>query len=88
MTDKHERKKMIGVVTSDRMHKSIVVRVGRIARHPKYFRYIKKFNTFKAHDEKNMAKIGDTVKIEETRPISKDKRWKLIEIVKKADTEK
>jgi len=81
-----QRKTRIGVVTSNRMQKTIVVRVTTLARHALYHRVIKHANSFKAHDERNEARIGDVVKIMETRPLSKDKRWRLIEIVKKAST--
>jgi len=72
-----------GLVISDKMKKTIIVRVARLAKHPKYGKVIKKSNKFKVHDEKNIAKIGDIVRIEETRPLSKDKRWRLIEVIKK-----
>lgn len=84
MTDKTHRKERIGLVVSDKMHKTVVVRVGRTARHKKYGRMFKRSNKFKAHDEKNIARIGDLVRIQETRPISKDKRWRLVEIIKKS----
>jgi small subunit ribosomal protein S17 len=73
------RKEKIGVVVSDKMQKTIIVRVGRSAR---YGKIVRRYNKFKAHDEKNEAKIGDKVVIEETRPLSKDKRWRLVKIVK------
>ena len=76
------RRILSGVVTSDKMDKTIVVRIMRITKHPKYKKTVKKFNSFKAHDEKNQAKQGNNVKIMECRPISKDKRWRLIEVVK------
>jgi small subunit ribosomal protein S17 len=79
-----KRKEFIGTVTSDKMQKTCVVRVTRIAKHPKYSRIGKHFNKFKAHDEKNSAKVGDLVRIEETRPLSKDKRFRVVEILKKA----
>ncbi len=79
-----KKKEFIGKVVSDRMLKTIIVRVETIGKHPKYLKVVKKYNKFKVHDEKNTAKIGDLVKIEETRPLSKDKRFKLAEIVKKA----
>lgn len=79
-----KRKKFTGTVISDRMQKTIIVRITRISKHPKYGRIMKKYNKFKAHDEKNSAKVGDVVRIEETRPLSKDKRFRLIEIIKKA----
>ncbi|MBL7129909.1 MAG: 30S ribosomal protein S17 [Candidatus Omnitrophica bacterium] len=77
-----KRKKQTGVVISDKMQKTIIVRVGRLSKHYKYSKIIKKFNKFKVHDEKDEAKIGDKVLIAETKPISKDKRWRLVEIVK------
>lgn len=77
-----KRKEQVGVVISDRMQKTIVVRVGRLAEHSRYYKTIKKFSKFKAHDEKNEAKIGDKVLIAETRPISKDKRWRLVKVIK------
>lgn len=75
------RRILTGVVTSDKMEKTIVVQVTRITKHPKYKKVIKKFSSFKAHDEKNIAKTGDAVKIIESRPLSKDKRWRLLEVV-------
>ena len=81
-----ERKTRVGLVTSNKMQKTIVVRVNRRVRHPKYNRVITQANAFKAHDERNEAKIGDWVKIMETRPLSKDKRWRLVEILKRASS--
>jgi small subunit ribosomal protein S17 len=77
------RKTRIGVVKSNKMSKTITVVVDQVSRHAVYDRLIRGKVTFKAHDEKNAAKIGDTVKIEETRPLSKTKRWRLVEILKK-----
>ncbi|PIQ88362.1 MAG: 30S ribosomal protein S17 [Candidatus Omnitrophica bacterium CG11_big_fil_rev_8_21_14_0_20_42_13] len=77
-----KRKERIGYVTSDKMQKTIVVRVEMAARHPAYKKIIKKYNKFKVHDENNTAKIGDRVRIMETRPLSKDKYWRLIEVLK------
>jgi small subunit ribosomal protein S17 len=77
------RKELIGNVVSNRMHKTIVVQVVRQKSHPLYMRVISKAKKFYAHDEKNEAHIGDVVKLEETRPLSKLKRWKLKEIVRK-----
>ena len=79
-----KRKEFIGQVISDKMKKTIIVRVTRLSKHPKYGKIIKRYNKFKVHDEENAARINDIVRIEETRPISKDKRFRLIEIVKKA----
>ena len=73
-----------GRVVSDRMHKTIVVEVERRVQHPEYTRTIKRTSRFHAHDEGNTAKVGDRVRIEETRPLSKLKRWRLREIVTKA----
>ncbi|MBU0573307.1 MAG: 30S ribosomal protein S17 [Candidatus Margulisbacteria bacterium] len=79
--DRGRRKEKTGVVVSDRMNKTIVVEVKRNHRHPVFNKVVKSTNRFKAHDEKNEAKIGDTVLIAESRPISKDKRWRLVKIV-------
>ena len=81
-----QRKVRVGVVTSNRMMKTIVVRVDHKVRHRKYHRVIKQAGAFKVHDEQNSAMVGDLVKIMETRPISKDKRWRLVEIVKRASS--
>ncbi|MFH1413529.1 MAG: 30S ribosomal protein S17 [Candidatus Omnitrophota bacterium] len=78
------KKEFTGVVVSDKMQKTVVVRVLQIGKHPKYSKTIKKYNKFKAHNEKDLAKTGDTVLIQETRPLSKDKRFRVINIVKKA----
>lgn len=78
------RKERIGVVTSDKMEKSIVVTVERKVKHPMYGKFVKKTNKFTAHDEKNECGIGDTVRIMETRPLSKSKNWRLVEIIEKA----
>ncbi len=75
----------IGEVISDKMQKTRIVRVTRKAKHIKYSRVIKKINKYKTHDENNVSKTGDTVRIEETRPISKDKRYRLVEVIKKQE---
>ncbi len=80
------RRQYIGIVTSNKMQKTIVVQVRRMFKHPKYNRIIKGVVSFKAHDQEQTAHIGDTVRIEETRPLSKDKRYRLIEIMKKAES--
>ncbi|HNX29508.1 MAG TPA: 30S ribosomal protein S17 [Syntrophomonadaceae bacterium] len=80
------RKVMTGIVTSDKMDKTITVSVETIKQHPLYKKTIKTSKKYKTHDENNEAKTGDMVKIMETRPLSKDKRWRLIEIVRKAKT--
>ena len=85
-SERAKRKVRFGRVTSNKMQKTIVVQVVRSVRHPKYNRVIDQVSSFKAHDETNRAAIGDWVKIMETRPLSKDKRWRLVEIVKQAST--
>ncbi len=82
--DRGYRKVRVGKVVSDKMDKTIVVAVQTVTKHPVYKKQIKSTNKFKAHDENNECGIGDTVKIMETRPLSKEKRWRLIEIVEKA----
>ena len=77
------RKEKTGVVKSNKMDKSIVVSVMRKVKHPKYGKFLNKTSHFVAHDEKNECSIGDTVKIAETRPLSKTKNWRLVEIVEK-----
>jgi small subunit ribosomal protein S17 len=84
MEQRNERKVQIGKVVSDKMDKTIVVAVETYKKHDLYHKRIKYTKKFKAHDENNQAKIGDTVKIMETRPLSKDKRWRLVEIVEEA----
>jgi small subunit ribosomal protein S17 len=78
------RKERVGVVTSDKMDKTITVKCDWVGHHPVYKKLMRRATKFKAHDETNSAKTGDTVKIRETRPLSKTKRWTLVEIVKKA----
>ena len=78
------RKERIGVVTSNGMEKSIVVSVERRVKHPVYGKIVKKTNKFVAHDEENTCNPGDKVKIMETRPLSKNKRWRLVEILERA----
>ena len=82
--ERNLRKTRIGKVVSDKMDKTITVAIEDHVKHPLYGKIVKKTVKFKAHDEKNECGIGDTVKIMETRPISKDKRWRLVEIVEKA----
>jgi len=84
MDEKKIRKIMSGVVISNKMAKTIVVKVEYNILHPLYKKYIKRSKKFKAHDEKNECQIGDFVKIGSTRPLSKEKRWELLEIVTKA----
>ncbi|MGE0637219.1 MAG: 30S ribosomal protein S17 [Bacteroidia bacterium] len=78
------RKERVGIIVSDKMDKSIVVAVERKVKHPMYGKFVKKTSKFVAHNEKNECKIGDTVKIEETRPLSKTKNWRLVEILERA----
>lgn len=79
-----KQKEFTGVVTSDKMQKTVVVKSVHLSRHAKYSKTVKSYNKFKAHDEKGIAKIGDTVRIVETRPLSKDKRFMVKQVVKKA----
>ena len=82
--ERNLRKTRVGVVVSDKMDKTIVVAVRDNVRHPLYNKIVKKTYKLKAHDEANEAKIGDTVRVMETRPLSKDKRWRLVEIMERA----
>lgn len=84
MEERNLRKTRTGVVVSDKMDKTIVVAVRDNVRHPLYNKIVKKTYKLKAHDEKNDCKIGDTVRVMETRPLSKDKRWRLVDIVERA----
>lgn len=81
---RHHRKLRVGTVVSDRMDKGIVVRVDRTMRHPLYIKIFRTFSKLYAHDEKNEARVGDTVRVMETRPLSKKKRWRLVEVVGRA----
>ena len=82
--ERNLRKEKVGRVVSDKMDKSITVVVGQRVKHPVYGKFVQKSKKFMAHDELNQCGIGDTVKIVETRPLSKNKRWRLVEIVEKA----
>lgn len=82
--ERNFRKEKIGVVTSNKMAKSIVVAVERKVKHAKYGKFLNKTSKFVAHDEKNECSIGDTVRIMETRPLSKTKCWRLVEVIEKA----
>ena len=84
MEKRNLRKSLIGVVTSNKMNKTIVVSVENTVRHPIYKKTIKRTYKLKAHDEKNECQIGDKVRVMETRPLSKDKRWRLVEVLEKA----
>jgi len=81
---KSSRKTRVGRVLSNKMDKSVVVVVERLIHHPKYRKFIRRRNKFKAHDAQNVCQVGDRVLIEESRPISKDKRWVVLEILEKA----
>ena len=82
--DRNFRKERIGVVASNKMDKSIVVAIERKVKHALYGKFVKKTSRFVAHDEENTCNEGDTVKIMETRPLSKSKNWRLVEIIEKA----
>jgi len=84
MTERNHRKTRVGVVVSDQMDKTITVAVEDLRRHSLYGKAVRRTKKFKAHDEDNQCQIGDKVRIMETRPISKDKRWRLINVVEKA----
>ncbi len=77
-------KSRIGVITSNKMQKTVVVRVERRVRHPKYGKFVMRRMSYKAHDEENACQVGDRVRIVETRPMSKDKRWRVAETLEKA----
>ena len=81
---RNSRRVLEGIVSSDAMDKSITVRVERKFKHPKYKKYVKERLRYKAHDEQNDCKVGDKVLLEETRPLSKDKRWRVKEILERA----
>lgn len=82
---REQRKVLVGRVTSDKMDKTVVVQVERMKRHARYGKVLRFHKKYKAHDERNEAKIGDMVKIIESRPVSKEKRWALVEVVSVAD---
>ena len=84
MSERNLRKTRVGIVTSDKMDKTVVVSIKDRVKHPLYGKIMNRTEKFKAHDENNECGIGDTVRIMETRPLSKDKRWRLVEIVEKA----
>jgi small subunit ribosomal protein S17 len=83
-TERNARKTRVGLVVSDKMDKTVVVAIERRMAHPVYGKMMTRTNKLKAHDEENSAKTGDTVRIMETRPLSKDKRWRLVEIIERA----
>ena len=82
--ERNDRKERIGKVVSNKMQKSITVAVDRKVKHPIYGKFVNRTTKFMAHDEANAAGIGDTVRIMETRPLSKNKRWRLVEVIEKA----
>jgi small subunit ribosomal protein S17 len=82
--ERNLRKERTGLVRSNKMDKTIIVAVERKVKHPKYGKFVKKTTTFFAHDDKNDCGIGDTVRISETRPMSKNKRWRMVEIIDRA----
>jgi len=82
--DRNARKTRIGLVVSDKMDKTVVVSIERRVQHPVYGKMVRRTKKLKAHDEQNEAKTGDTVRIMETRPLSKDKRWRVVEIIERA----
>ena len=84
MVERGKRKTLIGVVSSDKMDKTVVVMVNRLVLHPVYKKYVRKRTKVKAHDERNECHIGDKVLLVETRPLSKEKRWRVKEILEKA----
>ena len=85
MTEGLGRKQLVGVVVSDAMTKTIVVRISRLVRHPVYQRVIRRAKKFKVHDQDSLAHVGDEVRIEETRPLSKEKRWRLVEVLRRGE---
>ncbi|MHC4196565.1 MAG: 30S ribosomal protein S17 [Planctomycetota bacterium] len=84
MEKKGRRKSVIGIVSSDKMNRTIVVRVEKLRKHPRYGKYVKSITVYKTHDQENKAKVGDKVEIKETRPLSKTKRWRLVKILEEA----
>jgi small subunit ribosomal protein S17 len=82
--ERSRRKVRVGRVVSDRMEKTIVVAIERLVKHPVYGRYVRRRSTFKVHDEKNECRVGDVVRFMETRPMSKEKRWRFVEFVERA----
>ena len=83
-TTRNTRRERIGVVVSNSMEKSIVIAVKQNIKHPIYGKFVNKTSKFMAHDEENTCNVGDTVRISETRPLSKNKRWRLVEIIERA----
>ena len=84
MEERNLRKVMVGTVTSNKIDKTVVVSVATNVKHPKYGKIVKRTYKLKAHDEENVCQMGDKVKVMETRPLSKDKRWRVVEVMEKA----
>ena len=85
MAEKSVKRELMGIITSDKMDKSVVVTVERLEKHPVFKKYIKRRMTFKAHDEKNECRMGDKVLIRECRPLSKSKSWRVVSIVERQE---
>lgn len=83
--DRGRRKLMTGRVVSDSMQKTVVVAIERLVKHADYGKYVRRRNRFKVHDEKNECKVGDVIRFMETRPLSKDKRWRLVDFVQRVE---
>ncbi|MBM3469571.1 MAG: 30S ribosomal protein S17 [Armatimonadetes bacterium] len=84
MVERARRKSQVGVVTSDKMAKTVVVKIETVTRHPLYKKIVRRSKTLKAHDEQGAVQVGDRVRIVETRPLSRDKRWRVAEILERA----
>jgi small subunit ribosomal protein S17 len=80
------RKNRVGKIVSNKMNKTVVVQVENLRQHPRYHKVVRHVSKFKAHDEENTCNVGDSVRIIETRPLSKDKRWKIVEIIQRKET--
>jgi small subunit ribosomal protein S17 len=85
VAERGRRKTLVGVVVSDKMDKTVVVEVERLVAHPLYGRRVRRTKRYKAHNEGNVARLGDRVRLMETRPLSHDKRWRVVEILQKAE---
>ena len=83
-TERRNKKKVIGIVTSDKMDKTVVVKTDDLVKHPVYKKYLKRSRKYKAHDESNSCVVGDKVLITETRPLSRDKRWRVTQVLEKS----
>lgn len=86
MAARRNHKTVVGKVASDRMNKTISVRCDRLVKHPLYGKYVRRWTVYKAHDEENQARVGDTVQIMATRPLSKTKSWRLVRVLERATT--